>query len=150
MKTSKIVWLMICIGLASCSRSPYNLLTHNNIAYWMLRGRTTRNNIRAVYMEYSLKDTTCRYWLANMNTEKNSMKLLPEETWVNQHGGLRFCISNDTLYHCVRFEDLDTAVVRFWRIAELTRKRLTIMDDEGNQYPMPYVRKKYIRKLKKE
>ena len=91
MWNKKVIIVYVCILAlcASCRQSCFEVLTQNNVAYWSLDW--TLHNPYGAIMEYSKKDSTLKYlddsWIY--------------ENWNHAFWGLKFRISNDTLFEYV-------------------------------------------------
>lgn len=84
-----IVYFILCALCMSCKQSCFQVITQNNVAYWARYWKP--DDPRGCIVEYSKKDSTVRY-LNEGWTYFNSTPAL----W-----GLKFRITNDTLFHYV-------------------------------------------------
>ena len=85
-----IILMSLCV---SCKQSCFDVITRHDVAYWS-RYWSQKNPYGAI-MEYSKKDSTLKYlddsWIY--------------ENWNPAFWGLKFRISNDTLFEYVNRKD---------------------------------------------
>ena len=110
-KIKKVSFILILV-LSSCNQSNFQLLTLNDVGYWRYEG------CLSPLREYSRKDSTFEYYNENLRHDFSGWAWLE----MCEH---KFRVSNDTIYHYVRYKETRICYTEFtYKIVSLNKNKL--------------------------
>ena len=135
-KTSMIAILLstLLILLVSCNQSCFQVITHNDVAYWSFNW--TYNNPHGSIVEFSKKDSTMKY----------IDDVWAYEDWNPAFWGLKFRITNDTL---LKYVNKKGFIMMYDTIPIVSYSKNTFisMNNESEQVKWHRISTKYAKRM---
>ena len=140
MKIKQIISLVVLgISFVSCRQSCFDVITHNNVAYWSRYW--TPSNPNGVIAVYSKKDSIRQFLDEDLNYSFTGS--------LGDIYSVRFKFSNDTIFHYVRTQRGFITMYDTLHIISYARDTIVVKNNNSEEVVWHRIPNRIIRKKKK-